>query len=215
MSCRKPSARGLESGPHGFPPRSPGLPPGRRVRGAGPGQSYLVHTYTENDGLPSSMVYDLAQAPDGLMWFATRSGIAAYDGRTWRLFGAAEGLAGDVYSHVAVDERGTVWALARSPRASVSRFDDGRWSLLPFPPLSAETGGATVFAVSRPGGEIRVAIGTLAGGLLVFDGRAGLPRRFRKTGPARPSPASPPITAASSWRRAPGWSASRRERRRR
>lgn len=136
------------------------------------GQSYLVRTYTEDDGLPSSMVHDLAQAPDGLMWFATRSGIAAYDGRTWRAFGAAEGLAGDVYSHLTVDDRGTVWALARTPRASISRFENGAWSLLPFPPISGETGGATELAVMRPGGEIRVAVGTIGGGLLVFDGRA-------------------------------------------
>jgi len=152
------------------------------------GQSYLVHTYTEDDGLPNSMVHGVAQAPDGLMWFATRSGIAAYDSRTWRVFGAAEGLAGDVYSHIAVDERGTAWALARSPRPSISRFEDGRWSLLPFPPLSADTGAATALAVSRAGGETRVVVGTSAGGLLIFE-RSG----WRSLGTAEGLP-SPVIT---------------------
>lgn len=133
------------------------------------GQSYLVHTYSEDDGLPSSMVHGLAQAPDGLMWFATRSGIASYDGRIWRAFGVADGLPGDSYLSIAVDELGVVWALAMSPRPVLSRYEDGRWDLLPSPPLSAGTGAVTSLAVSRAGGGLRVAVGTARGGLAVFE----------------------------------------------
>ncbi len=136
------------------------------------GQSYLIRNYTEDDGLPSSMVHGLVQAPDGLMWFATRSGVAAYDGRAWQVFGAAEGLSGDIYSHIAVDEWGTVWALARSPRPIVSRYENGRWTPLPPTPLSPETGQATALAACLTGGKQRLAVGTSRGGLLIFDGAA-------------------------------------------
>lgn len=136
------------------------------------GQSHLIRSYTEDDGLPSSMVHGVVQAPDGLIWFATRSGVAAHDGLNWQVFGAAEGLSGDIYSHIAVDERGTIWALARMPRPIVSRYENGRWTPLPAAPLSSETGQATALAACRPGGEPRIVLGTAVGGLLIFERNA-------------------------------------------
>ena len=47
------------------------------------GQSYLVRTYSENDGLASSTIHDLAQTPDGRMWLAPRAGVTFYDGTRW------------------------------------------------------------------------------------------------------------------------------------
>jgi len=44
------------------------------------GQRFQVDTYTVTDGLPSSNVLGLSQDPIGRMWFATRAGIASYDG---------------------------------------------------------------------------------------------------------------------------------------
>jgi ligand-binding sensor domain-containing protein len=51
-----------------------------------PGQSYQVQTYSEADGLPSATVYDVTQDRQGRMWFATRAGIAMYDGVTWEKY---------------------------------------------------------------------------------------------------------------------------------
>ena len=39
----------------------------------GQAQSYMVDIYKENDGLPSSIVYDAVQDKSGRMWFVTRS----------------------------------------------------------------------------------------------------------------------------------------------
>ncbi len=46
-------------------------------------QRYHIHTYSETDGLPSSTVLALTQGPSARMWFATRNGIATYDGNSW------------------------------------------------------------------------------------------------------------------------------------
>ena len=46
-------------------------------------QGLIVDTYNEVDGLPSSMVFDIREAPSGLLWFATRSGVVEYDGDSW------------------------------------------------------------------------------------------------------------------------------------
>ena len=55
-------------------------------------QEYHARQYTVEDGLPSS-VHDVTQDPDsGVIWFATASGIAAYDGREWTVYNQADGL---------------------------------------------------------------------------------------------------------------------------
>jgi ligand-binding sensor domain-containing protein len=82
-------------------------------------QSYQVHTYTEDDGLPSSTVYDITQDNSGRMWFATRSGVAVYDGFQWRSFTVADGLPAIDYFKIKVDKQGTIWALPRAEGSSV------------------------------------------------------------------------------------------------
>jgi PAS domain S-box-containing protein len=76
------------------------------------GQSYLVHHYSEADGLASSTVYDITQDHWGRMWFATRSGISRYDGVTWENYTVSGGLPATAYFKVAIDRKGRVWALA-------------------------------------------------------------------------------------------------------
>ncbi|MEV8521911.1 two-component regulator propeller domain-containing protein [Dyella marensis] len=81
--------------------------------------------YGTFNGLPSSSVYAVAQAPDGAMWFGTKGGIARYDGVAFK-----------VYRHVADDPRslhdngiatllfdrqGQLWAAGLE--AGLNRFD--------------------------------------------------------------------------------------------
>ena len=46
-------------------------------------QSYPAYTYSERDGLPSGVVYGVAQDPDGTILLATRAGVVTFDGREW------------------------------------------------------------------------------------------------------------------------------------
>lgn len=59
-------------------------------------QRLHVHTYSEEDGLPSSMVWAITQDRDGLMWFATRAGVVSYDGLRWTRYGRDQGDGGSV-----------------------------------------------------------------------------------------------------------------------
>ncbi len=71
--------------------------------------SYL----TEEDGLAGNIVYSMAQADDGVLWFGTNRGLSRYDDGNWTNYGVAEGLfQPDVYA-IAIAPDGGVWAGTR------------------------------------------------------------------------------------------------------
>ncbi len=94
-------------------------------------QTYQVKTYGEEEGLPSAMVHDLIQDREGRMWFATRAGIAVYDGRQWKTFGLADGLPTFDFMGLALDARGRLWAASRYNAQHVAYYEDSSWNLLP------------------------------------------------------------------------------------
>ena len=65
-------------------------------------------SFTKRDGLPGNIVYSIAQGPDGLVWFGTNNGVAAYDGETFKSFRTGRGSQ-HIYS-LAVEPNGAVWA---------------------------------------------------------------------------------------------------------
>ena len=75
-------------------------------------QSYLVHTYSEAEGLPSANVYGITQDHQGRMWFATRGGIAVYDGVSWKTYTVSDDLPELTCTSIKVDQKGKVWALS-------------------------------------------------------------------------------------------------------
>lgn len=48
------------------------------------GQNLIVRNYTALDGLQTSRILDVREAPSGLPWFATDRGVFEYDGSSWR-----------------------------------------------------------------------------------------------------------------------------------
>ena len=135
------------------------------------GQSYLLRNYTQDDGLPSSTVQDVLQGPAGRMWFATRSGLAAYDGLEWQTFTPADGLLNLSYSRLAEDAGGNIWALAHTARNPVVAYDGERFTTLPEPGIQdPAVESFTAFAVLRRKGHTLVAIGTRSEGLFLWDG---------------------------------------------
>src|SRR5207247_2149866 len=78
----------------------------------------------------------------GRVWFAENAfgrggggGVSYYDGRTWRTFTTADGLASDIVVDILQDERGAMWFATSC--TGVSRFD----RVVP-PTKSAPQGGA-------------------------------------------------------------------------
>ena len=154
------------------------------------GQALATRVYTEADGLPSTTVYDVAQGPDGRLWFATRSGIAVYDGARWQHFGVEEGLPGATQRFVRTDAHNNIWAIA-ADRVAVARLDaedaarepadaptraGARWHTTDLSPASA--GGAvlpgrvlvTAAGLLQQGDRVTLAIALAGGHLFVLEG---------------------------------------------
>ena len=77
-------------------------------------------SFTERDGLAGNIVYSIAQGPDGVVWFGTNNGVAAYDGETFKRFPTGPGSQ-HIYS-LAVEPGGAVWA---GTRGAVIRLAPG------------------------------------------------------------------------------------------
>jgi len=95
------------------------------------------------EGLPSSSVYTVTQAPDGSMWFGTKSGIAHYDGVGFHVFrhvtGDPQSLFNNGISALAFDRAGNLWAAGLE--AGLNRYDQRsgtfrHWSHDPADPAS-------------------------------------------------------------------------------
>jgi signal transduction histidine kinase/ligand-binding sensor domain-containing protein len=90
-------------------------------------QHYLTRTYTEADGLYSSLVMGITQDTSGKIWIARRSGISSYDGLEFVNYGVPDGLKATSYAFLSVDERGNLWGFPDAGTPAVSRFDGKRW----------------------------------------------------------------------------------------
>ncbi|UCE17451.1 MAG: PAS domain S-box protein [Gemmatimonadota bacterium] len=131
-------------------------------------QSYLVHTYTENDGLLSSTVYDIAQDTSGVMWFATRRGISGYDGLRWTSYTESDGLSTDSYAFVEADEEGVVWVLSHPPLLSVSSFDGTTWIPHPEPADLTPAFNYTAFEILSDRHQKSIIVGTSSQGVYLY-----------------------------------------------
>jgi ligand-binding sensor domain-containing protein len=86
-------------------------------------------THTGGDGVPPRLGA-VTVGPDDVKWFATNGGVARFDGKTWKTYAAAEGLANDVITTIAVDHDNVVWA--GSPEqggtgGGLASFDGKTW----------------------------------------------------------------------------------------
>lgn len=99
-----------------------------------------IRSYTVADGLPSDTIHAMIRDSRGLLWFATREGLAIFDGYSFETYGRANGLTVDNVSDILQARDGTYWAAT----------PDG---LAQFQPNAPE---AKKFKVYRPGdGEER------------------------------------------------------------
>ena len=133
-------------------------------------QRYHTRIYTEADGLPSSLVYDITQDRSGRMWFATRFGIAMYDGSDWVTYNMSDGLPTPAQERIFCSDDGRVWSIGWSYLAAV--FENGSWKALPTfevtrdeypPPVRAAIATArdsTILIIAPRGSDLRYFQGT-------------------------------------------------------
>ncbi len=81
--------------------------------------------YGTANGLPSSTVYAVAQAPDGSMWFGTKGGVARYDGVSFKVYrhmaDDPRSLRDNGIASLVFDRQGRLWAAGLE--AGLNRFD--------------------------------------------------------------------------------------------
>jgi ligand-binding sensor domain-containing protein len=68
-----------------------------------------ITAYTVADGLPHNIVKKIVADSRGFVWFATRRGLARFDGQRFLTYGVQDGLPIPSVNHVLVTSRGAYW----------------------------------------------------------------------------------------------------------
>jgi PAS domain S-box-containing protein len=159
-------------------------------------QSYVVHSYSVMEGLPAPAVYSLAQDPSGTMWFATRAGIASYDGVAWTTHADPSSPPTHDFRILSRDEQGAIWAASHRLGRILFLSSAGAWQALPDPPRPARRFlRTTALAASRDGAAPIVGVGCGVGGGLYLWREGG----WTHLGTEQGLP-SPVIRSLAAWR---------------
>jgi diguanylate cyclase (GGDEF)-like protein len=89
---------------------------------------YSRDLWTSRNGLPHNTLRDIAQTPDGHLWFATWEGLARYNGLDFTVFdrNSRPPLPDNGIGTLYVDRENALWL--GDSRGNVARFDQkGRW----------------------------------------------------------------------------------------
>ena len=142
-------------------------------------QTHPYTLYLESDGLINSQVYDMAQATDGTMWFATISGISRYDGASWESFEAETyGLPSDYEVKIKATDDGSIWAAGFFEKDFViKRWRKGTWEdFVPQLSVKSVPGNHYAFAVwtDSTGESLKLAFGHSDKPVQYYDADASL-----------------------------------------
>ncbi len=97
--------------------------------GPPPLRDYAIDVWTSRNGLPHNSLRDIAQTPEGHLWFATWEGLVRYNGLDFTVFDRSTrpGLPDNGVGALLVDRDGGLWV--SDSRGNVShRAAEGRWT---------------------------------------------------------------------------------------
>ena len=79
-------------------------------------KTYMVDSWTTDNGLPENVVNDICQTPDGYLWLATMDGLTRFDGVRFVTFNRSNspGIEGNRFTHIQCTPRGDLWAATES-----------------------------------------------------------------------------------------------------
>ncbi len=84
-----------------------------------------IHFSSDNSGLPTNIVLDMAIDSSGLKWFGTARGAVAYGGRNWVTYDKNNsGLLSDTVMSITIDKHGTKWF---GTTFGVAKYDGIAW----------------------------------------------------------------------------------------
>lgn len=73
------------------------------------GQDPILQHYDVKDGLPSSLIYDINQDSDGLIWIGTDKGVSKFDGNSFINYTVKDGLPNNDIFGLVDDNEGKLW----------------------------------------------------------------------------------------------------------
>jgi ligand-binding sensor domain-containing protein/two-component sensor histidine kinase len=76
-----------------------------------PAQEPVFTNFSEEEGLPGRDVYDILNARNGYLWFATDNGVCRYDGNEFVNYSVSEGLPVNAILKLSEDSLGRIWFL--------------------------------------------------------------------------------------------------------
>lgn len=129
-------------------------------------QTYTVKEVLSADPEAYDLVNDIAIAPDGAVWVVLVNGIAVFADGEWTVYEEGTGF-GDKYFFVGIafDSRGDPWIISGS---GLHHYDGLFWDFYPSQGFSVTPQS---IAVDR---QDRIWIGTLSGGLLLYENQSWL-----------------------------------------
>ena len=142
-------------------------------------QKYHIKNYTIDDGLPGSLILDINQDSDGVMWIATFGGLTRYDGVTFTNFFTSHGLPVNGIRNLLFDQQKTLWL---GTDVGITKFDGKS-----FKSFNADSGvGKGIVWSSAYDQNGNYWFGTQDGGLTFYNGKTfrtfttadGLPSNF-------------------------------------
>ena len=80
--------------------------------------------YNKKNGLGDNCVNKVTIGPDGIIWAATKKGVARFNGSTWTNYTEEDGLANNRVNDAVVDQDGRAWLATKN---GVSSFDGQTW----------------------------------------------------------------------------------------
>ncbi|MCC8536434.1 diguanylate cyclase domain-containing protein [Xanthomonas axonopodis pv. poinsettiicola] len=93
-----------------------------------PLRDYAIDSWSSRNGLPHNSLRDIAQTPDGALWFATWEGLVRYNGLEFSVIDRSTrpGLPDNGVGALYVDRDGALW-LSDARGNLVRRSADGQW----------------------------------------------------------------------------------------
>ena len=126
-------------------------------------QKYNIKTYSVNDGLPSSQVFDVILTDEGIVWFATAYGLVRFDGVNFEPFYKEHGLRDELIYDLHLDKDNELWV--STEHGGVALFNND--SLYYKPELARLDSQVVNFIIDSPDGELW--FGTNTQGLLLWN----------------------------------------------
>ncbi len=118
---------------------------------------------TVADGLPSSSIHAFAEDQTGYLWLASRDGLARYDGRSYRVWRAEDGLQDNHVWSLHVDGRNQLWIGTQNAGLVVLSAERDHFTFFN-QDSHPEIGNNTVWAVTSTA-DGSIWFGTASGGL--------------------------------------------------